>query len=255
MNSETAARLDLAHDVVRKAGELLLGFADRDRDTAANGASEHVSPADHAVLNLISDAVGRYFPDDAVLGEAGGNAEARQLWVVDPIDGYANFVRGLPSYAISIAYVEDGRVDLGVVHLPMLRETFAALRGYGAFCNDRPIRVSDCRSLVSARIGTGYAQRGSKAQYLRFLGRLLRAGADIVNVSSAAVSLAFVAAGRIDGYFERELMAWDALAGQLLVCEAGGYTNDFGARGLEQRDYALAAGPALVDVLRAAANI
>ena len=241
--------------MVRKAGELLLAFRGDDLDVAAKGAQDYVTRADRAVEHLIRDAVSRHFPDDAVLGEEGGGADAPRLWVVDPIDGTINFIRGLPSYAISIAYVEEGRVEVGVVHVPMLGETFAALRGHGAFCNDRPIRVSECASLATARIAAGYAQRGSKAQHLRFLGRLLRAGTDILKVNSAAVCLALTAAGRIDGYFERELMSWDVLAGQLLVREAGGWTNDFGARGLLQRDYSFAAGPGLVDALRAAADI
>jgi len=241
--------------MVRKAGELLLAFRGDDLDVAAKGAQDYVTRADRAVEHLIRDAVSRHFPDDAVLGEEGGGADAPRLWVVDPIDGTINFIRGLPSYAISIAYVEEGRVEVGVVHVPMLGETFAARRGHGAACNDRPIRVSRCRSLAAARIAAGFAQRGSKAQYLRFVGRLLRAGTDIVQLNSAAVCLALTAAGRIDGYFERELMSWDVLAGQLLVREAGGWTNDFGARGLLQRDYSFAAGPGLVDALRAAADI
>jgi myo-inositol-1(or 4)-monophosphatase len=251
----TAARLDLACELARKAGDMLLAFRRDDLDVAAKGAQDYVTEADRAVERLIRDAVARHFVGDDVLGEEGGGVDAPRLWVVDPIDGTINFIRGLPSYAVSIAYVEGGEVEAGVVHMPMLGETFAAMRGHGAFCNDRPIRVSDCRLLSSARVAAGYAQRGSKAQHLRFVARLLRAGTDIIKVNSAAVCLALTAAGRIDGYFERELMSWDVLAGQLLVREAGGWTNDFGARGLLARDYTFAAGPGLVDALRAAARI
>lgn len=255
MNSATAERLALALDVARRAGGHLLAFRRDHLDVASKGAQDYVTEADRAVERLIRDAVAREFPGDAVLGEEGGGADAARLWVVDPIDGTINFIRGLPSYAVSIAYVEDGRVEAGVVHVPMLSETFSAAAGNGAFCNGAPIRVSACQTLASARIAAGFAQRGSKAQHLRFLGRLLREGVDILKVNSAAVCLAMTAAGRIDGYFERELMSWDVLAGQLLVREAGGVTNDFGANGLLARDHSFAAGPGLAAALHAAAGI
>jgi myo-inositol-1(or 4)-monophosphatase len=155
---------------------------------------------------------------------------------------------------VSIAYVERGVVEAGVVEVPLLKETFEARRGAGAYCNGSRLAVSGCRSLGEARIAAGYAQRGSKAEHLRFLERLLEAGVDIVKVNSAAVCLTMVASGRIDGYYERELMSWDVLAGALLVREAGGWTNEFGAEGLLARDYVLASGPGLVGALQAAAQ-
>lgn len=250
-----AARLDLACRVAREAGARLLAFS-RDRlDVSAKGAQDFVTAADRAVETMIRNAVAAAFPGDAVLGEEEGGVTADRLWVVDPIDGTINFIRGLPSYAVSIAYVEQGRLEVGVVHIPLFGETFMARRGHGAFCNDRPLRVSECARLGDARIAAGYAQRGSKAQHLRFLGGLMRAGSDVLKVNSAAVCLAMTAAGRIDGYFERELMAWDVLGGQLLVREAGGFTNDFGAHGLTRKDYTIACGPALAAELRALAQV
>ncbi len=250
-----AARVDLAQRIAREAGARLLAFG-RDRlDVSAKGAQDFVTAADRAVETLIREAVATAFPGDTVLGEEEGGTVADHLWVVDPIDGTINFIRGLPSYAVSIAYVEHGVLEVGVVHIPLLGETFVARRGHGATCNGQPIRVSGCARLADARVAAGYAQRGSKAQHLRFLGRLLRAGTDVLKVNSAAVCLAMTAAGRIDGYFERELMAWDVLGGQILVREAGGFTNDFGAHGLTRKDYAFACAPALVDALRAAAQV
>lgn len=250
-----AARLDLAQRIAREAGARLLAFG-RDRlDVSPKGAQDFVTAADRAVEALIREAVATSFPGDTVLGEEEGGSIADRLWVVDPIDGTINFIRGLPSYAVSIAYVEQGVVEVGVVHVPSLGETFSARRGHGAFCNGKPIHVSRCGSLAQARVAAGYAQRGSKAQHLRFLGRLMRSGSDILKVNSAAVCLAMTAAGRIDGYFERELMAWDVLGGQILVREAGGYTNAFGAQGLTHKDYSIACGPALVEALRAAAQV
>jgi len=252
---ELAARLDLARRMAREAGARLLDFS-RDRlDVSAKGAQDFVTAADRMVESLIRARTAEAFPGDVVLGEEEGGTTADRLWVVDPIDGTINFIRGLPSYAVSIAYVEHGVLELGVVHIPLLAETFTARRGHGAFCNDRRIQVSACSSLAEARIAAGYAQRGSKAQHLRFLARLMRAGTDILKVNSAAVCLAMTAAGRIDGYFERELMAWDVLGGQLLVREAGGVTNDFGAQGLTRKDYTIASGPALAAELRACAQV
>jgi myo-inositol-1(or 4)-monophosphatase len=261
-----AARLALAEEVARKAGDMLLAFR-RDRlDVVTLGAQDYVTEAVYAVETLVREAVARAFPGDEVLGEEGGDVDARRregggagaqrLWVVDPIDGTINFIRGMPSYAVSIAYVEAGEVEAGVVHVPMLGETFVAQRGAGARCNGRAIRVSECSRLSAGRIAAGYAQRGSKAQHLRFVGKLLRAGSDILKFNSAAVCLAMVAAGRIDGYYERELRSWDVLAGQLLVREAGGWTNTFGAqRGLLALDYTIACGMPLVAELRAAAGV
>jgi myo-inositol-1(or 4)-monophosphatase len=249
------ARLDLARAIAREASERLLAFA-RDRlEIGVKGTQDYVTAADRAIEQLVRDSVAQHLPGDAVLGEEGGGGDAERLWVVDPIDGTINFIRGLPSYAVSIAYVEAGTLELGVVQIPPLGEMFVARRGHGAFCNDRPIRVSDCTSLAAARVAAGYAQRGSKSAHLRFLGKLLHAGTDVLKVNSAAVCLAMVAAGRIDGYYERELMAWDVLAGQLLVREAGGWTNDFGAHGYAQKDYTIACGPALAAELRAAAVV
>lgn len=250
-----ALRLDLARRVAREAGARLRHFSRARLEVSAKGAQDFVTAADRAVEALIRDSVAAAFPGDAVLGEEEGGVVADRLWVVDPIDGTINFIRGLPSYAVSIAYLEFGVLEIGVVHVPLLDETFSARRGHGAFCNDRPVRVSACTRLADARIAAGYAQRGSKAQHLRFLGRLMREGSDILKVNSAAVCLAMTAAGRIDGYFERELMAWDVLGGQLLVREAGGVTNDFGAHGLTSKDYSFASGPALAAELRAAARL
>lgn len=250
-----AARFDLARRLAREAGARLLAFS-RDRlEVSAKGAQDFVTAADRAVETMIRRAVADAFPGDSVLGEEEGGATADRLWVVDPIDGTINFIRGMPSFAVSIAYVEQGTVELGAVQIPLLGETFTARRGHGAFCNDRAIRVSHCTRLADARIAAGYAQRGSKAQHLRFLGDLMRAGSDILKVNSAAVCLAMTAAGRIDGYFERELMSWDVLGGQILVREAGGVTNDFGAHGLTRKDHAFACGPALASELRRAARI
>jgi myo-inositol-1(or 4)-monophosphatase len=250
-----AERLRVAREVAARAGDFLLAYR-RDRmEVLAKGAQDFVTEADRAVEAMIREAVARHFPGDDVLGEEGGGSAAPSLWVVDPIDGTINFIRSLPAYAVSIAYVRDGRTEAGVVHIPLLRETHWATRGGGAFCNGERSAVSDCRDLARARVAAGYAQRGSKAEHLRFVGRLLRQGVDIIKVNSAAVCLAMTAAGRIDGYYERELMSWDVLAGLLLVREAGGVTNDFGQRGLLEKDFAFACGAGLEAPLRALAKV
>lgn len=243
------ARYRLAVAMAREAGDMLLALRRDPIEVSVKGAQDFVTRADGAVETFIRATVARHFPDDAVLGEEQGGTDAERVWVVDPIDGTINFIRGIAAYAVSIAFVHRGVVELGAIRIPLLGETFAARCGRGALCNEAPIRVSACASLGTARIAAGYAQRGSKAAHLGVLKRLLRAGSDIVKVNSAAYCLAMTACGRIDGYCERELMSWDVLAGLLLVREAGGLTGAFGAGGLLARDHVVAAGPALFDAL------
>lgn len=253
-DSGSNARYRLAVDMARKAGDTLLAFRRDPIEVSVKGAQDFVTRADRAVEDFIRAEVARQFPGDAVLGEEQGGAEVDRLWVVDPIDGTINFIRGIAAYAVSIAYVERGETQIGVIQIPALGECFAARKGAGATCNDAPIRVSTCADLGMARIAAGYAQRGDKAAHLAVLERLLQAGSDIVKVNGAAYCLAMTAAGRLDGYCERELMSWDVLAGLLLVREAGGKTRDFGAQGLLARDHVVASGPALFDALTRAAG-
>jgi myo-inositol-1(or 4)-monophosphatase len=147
--------------------------------------------------------------------------------VVDPIDGTANFVRGISQFCISIAYVRDGQTQIGIIYDPMHDELFAAERGRGATLNGEPLRVSGLGDMQSATIEAGWSTRLPLSQYVDLVGRILADGAGVRRGGSGALALAYVAAGRIDGYCELHMNSWDALAGMLLIEEAGGWVNDF----------------------------
>ena len=149
------------------------------------------------------------------------------MWVVDPIDGTANFARGVPHFCVSIACVADGRVEVGVIYNPMLDELFAARRGGGARLNGAPISASRAASLANASVEVGWNSRAGFGQYVDLLSRVASTGASPSRTGSGALAIAYVAAGRSDGFVEHHINAWDCLAGILLVSEAGGYVSDF----------------------------
>ena len=150
------------------------------------------------------------------------------MWVVDPIDGTANFARGVPHFCVSIACVADDRVEVGVIYNPMLDELFAARRGGGARLNGAPMqRRRTPASLANCSVEVGWNLRAGFAQYVDLLRRVASTGASPSRTGSGALAIAYVAAGRRDGFVEHHINAWDCLAGILLVSEAGGYVSDF----------------------------
>lgn len=175
----------------------------------------------------------RAYPRDAILAEESGRqGRGDTVWVIDPLDGTHNYLRGLPHFCVSIARQQRGEPDLGVIYDPLRSELFTAIRGGGAFLNDRRIRVADRRSLEGALIATGmhWRQRHYLEAQMAMLRDLLSPQlqvADIRRSGSAALDLAYVASGRIDGYFELGLKPWDMAAGRLMVREAGGTCTDF----------------------------
>ena len=207
-----------------------------------------VSDADRATERAITDLIRRERPDDALLGEEGAEAggSSGRRWVVDPLDGTTNYLYGLPVWAVSVA-VEDADGPLaGVVLDPSRGELFAAERGGGARLDGRPIRVREGAPLGESLIATGFAYtaegRAAQAEVLRHVLPRVR---DVRRGGAAAIDLAWVAAGRVDGYYERGLNAWDWAAGRLLVTEAGGAVAD-----LDGEPHGLAAGsPPLLDGL------
>lgn len=229
------------------AGQRVLGV---------KGKQDFVTRTDGACERLIRAELAACFPDDGFLGEETGGAPGETVWVVDPIDGTINFLRGLPHFVVSIALYHRGRTELGVIYNPTTDELFTARRGHGALLNHRPIGVSRCASLGVARIAAGYTQRGSRRRHVALVDSLLKSGADLVQVNSAASCLAMVAAGRIDGYCEKELRSWDILAGMLLVREAGGHASaDPPPRRLARLLPVLACAPRLRQALERASGI
>lgn len=253
-------RFRAAKEIAREAGRTALAyFRDPDAlEVVSKGPQDFASQADGAVETLIRDRVHALFPEDGFLGEEGGPAfdhrHASGVWVVDPIDGTANFVNRMPAWCVSIAYVREGRTEAGVVYDPNADEVFTARRGEGAFCNGTPMRCSPAHSLAQGAVGVGHSTRTSAGPAVESIRRLLEAGGMYQRSGSGALMLAYVAAGRLLGYLEAHINAWDCLAGILLVEEAGGRTNDFLANdGLLRGNPVLAAAPGVADALRAVA--
>ena len=187
-----------------------------------------VSAIDHEAQTLIRDVVMRAFPGHGFVGAEGGDdaellADGRPVWVVDPLDGTANYLRGYPQYAVSIALVEAGEPQVGVIYDPCRNEFFGAIRGRGAVLNGVPIRCAERRAPIESLAATVFPKPTSARMpvYMAELGRMLRAFAGVRRSGSMVLELAYLAAGRIDAFWEHDMGAWDAAAGTLLLREAG----------------------------------
>src|SRR5690606_33567050 len=225
-----------------------LNIVEKDR---MDYASEVDGLAEEAVVKELR----RAYPEYAVLGEEGGAQKGRgaalpskPTWVIDPLDGTINCLHGVPHWCVSIALVETGEPQHGVVSDPLRNELFTASRGSGAALNDRRIRVSERKELAGAMLVTGFPPRervraGAQLECVR---ELLRDAEDIRRTGSAALDLAYVACGRADAYFESGVQPWDIAAGALLVCEAGGRVSDFRGAALSRLDVAEARGRQVV---------
>jgi len=257
-----ASRYLAAQSVAREAGRLALDYL-MDRgglQIETKGPHDFVSAADRAVEALIARRLAAAFPEDALLGEESGRSTtagaANLLWVVDPIDGTANFVRALPDWCVSIGLMAEGRFEIGVIHVPALDELYAARRGEGAFCGGRPIRVSGCTAIAGATIGLDHSFDDPSEHHRAHIAAVHAHGGEYRRSGSVAVSLTRVAGGRLDGFIELHLNAWDVAAGIVLVQEAGGWTNDFLAEdGLAKGNPIIAAAPGVRDELLAIAGL
>ncbi len=217
------------------------------------GAQDLVSEADRECEALIVAGLSRAFPQDGLLGEEGASRdlEASAVWVIDPIDGTHNFLTGVPFWCISIGLVVGTESVLGLIYHPFADELFAATKGGGAFVNGAPMRVSGETDITRARICIGFSYRQPVSYHVRAVEALLTAGCEYCRLGSGALGLAYAAAGRLDGYWERHLNSWDAAAGLVLVSEAGGWTSDFLAGDdLTLGKEILAATPGLVEPLK-----
>ncbi|MGH6919277.1 MAG: inositol monophosphatase family protein, partial [Geminicoccaceae bacterium] len=242
-------RLLAACAIVREAGKLAYDYFGRraQLEIEHKGMQDVVSIADRAVEELIRERLSSNFPDDDLLGEEGGAAPRRPgagLWVIDPIDGTANFLRGMPYWSVTLAYVVDDRVEIGVTHDPVHDELFWARRGGGAHRNHAPIRVSGCTDPKRAVVGSTFTFKMAMATYLALIEGILRAGSDHRRMGSTALMMCHVADGRLDGCATGYCNSWDVIGGLLLVQEAGGVASDFIAEnGLMAAGSALACTP------------
>ncbi len=238
MHADGAERLSFAEKLAVEAGQLAKSYLQRDDlGVRSKGVLDWVTEADLATERLIRRGIRSAYPSDRIVGEEEGGESARTgtkgaTWVVDPIDGTTCFVSGLPSWCVSIACVDEaGRAFLGVVHDPSGAETFSALAGHGLTVNGHRISVPD-KGITDGLVGVGHPRGTPGEPTLSFLRRLFAAGGLFYNSGSAALSLAYVASGRLVGFYESELRAWDALAGEVLVRESGGWSSDFMGNGL-----------------------
>lgn len=244
--------LDLAVTAARAAGDVLRARFSLPRTgvRTKSSATDMVSDADHAAEAVIRETIRRTRPDDAILGEEGGeSAGATGLrWVVDPLDGTTNFLFGIPQWAVSIACEDGAGVAVGVVYDPMRDELFSASRGAGARLDGRPIRVSEADDLARALVVTGFSYRADeRARAGAVLARIIPKVRDVRRLGAAALDLAWVACGRLDGYFETPIEWWDVAAGSLLVAESGGRTAPLASA--SGRAGLVAAGPGIFDGL------
>ena len=225
-------RLEFACQTAIAAGELALEYFNdlASLTVRSKGVQDMASEADTHTELLIRKAVAQAFAEDAFLGEESSGsftAEAgKGTWIVDPIDGTQPFVNGIRSWCVSIAYFAAGRICLGVVYDPTADELFAAQDGRGATLNGLAIKASAATSVMDGLVSVGYSNRVTPADTLQPLGRLMQAKGMYHRSGSGALSLAYVAAGRLIGYFEPHMNSWDFAAGILLVKEAGGKTNN-----------------------------
>jgi len=251
-----SALLNVMVQAATKAGRRLArDFGEVENlQVSMKGPGDFVSTADHRAEQILHEELSRVRPGYGFLLEESGEIEGTDKvhrWIVDPLDGTTNFLHAVPLFAVSIGLERDGEIVAGLVFNPIMNELFVAEKGTGAFLNDRRIRVAGRRDLAQSVITTGipHQGRGNHPTALQDLAPVMAASAGIRRTGSAALDLAWVAAGRFDGFFERGLSYWDVAAGMLLVKEAGGFVSDISGRHEPLHDGSIVAGN--VDIHRA----
>ena len=225
INVMVAAARKAARHLVRDFGEV------EQLQVSRKGPADFVSNADRHAEKILHEELARARPGYGFLLEEGGEvsgADKTHRWIIDPLDGTTNFLHGIPLFAISIALEREGTIVAGLIYNPISDELFTAERGNGAFFNDRRIRVAARQDLGQCVIGTGvpHMARGDRANFTRELNNIMPQVAGIRRCGSAAIDLAWLAAGRFDGFWEHELSPWDMAAGIIMIREAGGRVTD-----------------------------
>jgi myo-inositol-1(or 4)-monophosphatase len=251
--------LNIAVRAARAAGEVIVRSLNRleSLTITSKGRNDFVSEVDHAAEAEIIKVIRKSYPSHAFLAEESGRTgESDTVWIIDPLDGTTNFLHGFPTFAVSIACQIKGKLEHGVVYDPMSQELFTTSRGGGAHLDNRRIRVSKQRGLEGSLIGTGFPYRANAKyldSYLQMLRAVMENTAGVRRPGSAALDLAYVAAGRTDGFWEIGLAPWDTAAGTLLIQEAGGRIGTLTGGEYTQGGNVLAGSPkvyaALVELL------
>jgi len=225
------ARHEFASAIVGSAADVALNFF-HERETLAvevKGLQDWVSNADKSVEDKLRSDLGKAYPDDAIVGEEHGQSAGTSgfVWVIDPIDGTTNFVNGTPGWCVVLACVHAGKTVSAVICDPVSKETYAAIKGEGATLNGKPIHTSSAVTLDQGTVGVGHSTRVSAESTLALLTDLLHRHGLFRRGGSGALDLAYVAAGRLLGYAEPHMNAWDCLAAILLIEESGGRVQPF----------------------------
>lgn len=249
----------IALRAARKAGELIVRASDdlERINPKAKGAADFVTEVDVAAEKEILYHLSKAYPDHAFLCEESGRTgpeDAEYVWVIDPLDGTSNFLRGIPHYAVSIGCLKNGKIEHAVIVDPVRQEEFIASRGRGAQLNGHRVRVSQQTELRSCLLGTGVPFLGhcddKLEQYAKTLVSLSGRSMGVRRAGAASLDLAYVAAGRLDGFWEMGLKPWDFAAGALLVREAGGLVTDFaGGEGWYQSGDVVCSNPKMLKTL------
>ena len=225
--------LNIAENAARSAAKIIMRSTDHINtlEVTEKGRHDYVTEVDKLAEQEIIRLIQRAHPSHTIIAEESGEhpGDADHVWIIDPLDGTTNFIHGFPHYSISIAYMNRGKIEAGVIFDPIRDEMFSAARGKGARMNDKRLRVSPQKKLDHALLGTGFPfkEKHHFKPYFRTFEAVFPNAAGVRRAGSAALDLAYVAAGRLDGFWEIKLNKWDMAAGVLLILEAGGLVGDF----------------------------
>jgi myo-inositol-1(or 4)-monophosphatase len=256
-DTDLQRRFDFASALIEEAGTLAHGYFQRlgSLTITSKGQQDMASEADLETEVLIRDRLREAFPEDGFLGEETGRSDLGEpagVWVVDPIDGTQPFISGMSAWCVSIAFVAAGRLEMGFVTSPARGETYRGRPGHGATLNGGPIQVGSATALTDGIVGVGYSPRVRPDEFLPMFGRLLHAGGMFYREGSGALTLCAVAAGRLIGYVEPHINAWDCLGALAVIEGAGGQISDFLAGdGLWTGNRVIAGPPSLYPKLEA----
>ena len=247
--------LNIAVRAARRAGEVIVRSLVRleSLEVTSKGRNDYVSEIDRAAEHEIIELIHKHYPEHAILAEESGRSgENDTVWIIDPLDGTTNFLHGFPVFAVSIAAQQRGRLEVGVIYDPMRQEVFTAARGAGAHLENRRMRVSKQRTLDGALLATGFPYREEERHadnYFAMFRRLTELTAGIRRPGSAELDLAYVAAGRVDGFWEMGLKPWDTAAGTLMIREAGGRVGTLGGEEYQLGANIVAGAPKVYEAL------
>lgn len=226
--------LNIAIQAARQSSRIIFRFLDQmDKvEISEKTQNDFVTQVDRLSEETIITQIKKSYPDHAIFAEESGYMKGFNedyCWVIDPLDGTRNFMHGVPHFAISIAVMKKGAVELGLVYDPIRQELFTATRGQGAYLNSRRMRISANKKFEQTLIGTGFPYKNKEKihTYLKTFQTVFANGGDIRRAGSASLDLAYVASGRLDAFWESDLQIWDVAAGALMIKEAGGMVTDF----------------------------